>query len=236
MCGRYVSPEQGAIEREWRVGRGNNNPFPRRYNVSPTMSVPILLRARSGALGLESARWGLIPHWWKEAKPPRFGFNARCEDIGTKPMWRHPLRHSRCLVPAEGWYEWRQVERSDPDTGEAVRARQPYFICRRDARPFCFAGLMSVWYGIDGGDPLPSCSILTRPASASVSAVHDRMPVVLPDEAYTAWLDPQQTDAGRACEIVHECAVAQFDHRLVSAKVNSSDIDEADLIEPATVT
>jgi putative SOS response-associated peptidase YedK len=107
MCGRYVSPEQAAIEHEWPIGRANSNPFPRVFNVAPTTLVPILrLDRESDELELTAARWGLIPHWWKDNKLPAHTINARSEDAPTKPMWRTALRNWRCLIPAEGWYEW----------------------------------------------------------------------------------------------------------------------------------
>ena len=101
MCGRYVSPDQAAMEREWHVGRANSNPFPRRFNVAPTTLVPILRLDRgSDELELTAARWGLIPHWWKDAKIPVHTIDARSEDAATKPMWRAALRNWRCLIPA----------------------------------------------------------------------------------------------------------------------------------------
>jgi putative SOS response-associated peptidase YedK len=114
MCGRYVSPDEAAIEREWRVGRRNSNPFPRRFNVSPTATVPIQrMSGRSREVELAAARWGFVPLWWKEARPPRTSFNARLEAAASKPMWRDAFRRARCLVPAEGWYEWQERERVD---------------------------------------------------------------------------------------------------------------------------
>lgn len=232
MCGRYVSPDQAAIERAWHIGRNNSNPFGRRFNVQPTTQVPILRHdADSGELKLTQARWGLIPHWWKNARPPKLTINARSEEAATKPLWRHPMRYARCLLPAEGWYEWQVVERVNPATGEVKRVKQPHFIYRRDGRPFCFAGLMSQWSPPRQDSPILSCSILTKSASHSLSAVHDRMPVVLPDEAHAAWLDPGLTAAGKVVEIIRDCAVADFEHYPVSTRVNSGKIDDADLVE-----
>src|SRR3954468_11983781 len=114
MCGRFVAPDTAAIERAWQIGAQNSNPFPRRFNVAPTMPVQIVYADRAfGAPLLGEARWGLVPGWWKEPKPPSHCFNARVEEAETKPMWRESLRRSRCLVPAEGWYEWKDAERGD---------------------------------------------------------------------------------------------------------------------------
>ena len=141
MCGRSVSPDPSAIERAWHIGRHNSNPFIRRFNVQPTTTAPFLKRhAESGEWELITGRWGFIPHWWKESKPPKFAFNARLEEAASNPMWREPLRHSRCLIPAEGWYEWRERQRTDPATGEIEAYKQPHYIRRRDGSLFCFAG------------------------------------------------------------------------------------------------
>ena len=146
MCGRYVSPEQAAIERAWHIGRHNNAPFKRRFNTFPTDTIPFLrLTADSAELELDTGRWGFVPHWWKDAKPPRTSHMARVEEAAGKPMWRDAWRRARCLIPAEGWYEWQVVERVDPATGEVKQGKQPHFIHRADDKLFCFAGLMSYW-------------------------------------------------------------------------------------------
>ena len=95
MCGRYVSPEQASIERAWQVRRSSGLDFVRRFNVQPTTAVPLLL-LEDGALALVAARWGLIPHWWKQDKLPTFTINARLEEAAGKPMWRDPMRRTRC--------------------------------------------------------------------------------------------------------------------------------------------
>jgi putative SOS response-associated peptidase YedK len=213
MCGRYVSPEQASIERAWRIDRASGNPFPRRFNVQPTTDVPVL-RLDGRALVLEAARWGLIPHWWKQNKPPTFTINARLEEAADKPMWREPLRGSRCLLPAEGWYEWQAL----------AGGKQPHYTRRSDGRPVCFAGLMSVWRD------RPSCAILTRAAAGPVAQVHDRMPIVLADAAHAGWLDPALKDATR---YAREHALAdEFTHYPVSKRVNDARNDGPDLIEP----
>ena len=234
MCGRYVSPDEAAIERAWHVGRGNNEPFPRRYNVQPTTAVAILRRPpESAAMELARARWGLIPPWWKDAKPPKFSFNARLEEAASKPMWRHPLRHARCLVPAEGWYEWRAAERPDPQSGKPKVFKQPHYIRRKDARPFCFAGLLSFWTPPVGGTTQLSCSILTTAATGPVAEVHDRMPVVLDDAAHASWLDPGLVDAESVAELIRAHALAaQFRHFEVSTLVSAGRAEGAQLIEP----
>ena len=216
MCGRYVSPEQASIERAWKIDRTSSNPFPRRFNVQPTTAVPVLLledRART----LRSARWGLIPHWWKQDKPPSITINARLEEISGKPMWRDPIRRSRCLLPAEGWYEWR----------ETPAGKQPYYITRRDRRPFCFAGLYATWRDT------PSCAILTTQALGPVAEVHERMPVVLPEADHGAWLEPAMHDAAVATAMaLQPMAPEDFEHYPISRRVNDARNEGPDLVEP----
>lgn len=214
MCGRYVSPDQASIERAWQIHRSSGLDFPRRFNVQPTTDVPLLL-LDSGALTLVAARWGLIPHWWKQDKLPTFTINARLEEAAGKPMWRDPMRRSRCLLPAEGWYEWQEV----------AGGKQPYYLHRTDGRPFCFAGLVSVWK-----DQL-SCAILTKAAEGPAAGIHDRMPVVFADEAFEGWLDPalkDATDFARA-----HAQSRDFVHYAVSKRVNNARNEGPELIEPA---
>ena len=216
MCGRYVSPEQASIERAWRIDRTSGNPFPRRFNVQPSTAVPVLLLA-GGARTLCSARWGLIPDWWKQDKPPGFTLNARLEEISGKPMWRDPIRRSRCLLPAEGWYEWQQTP----------GGKQPHYVTRRDRRPFCFAGVYATWR-----DTL-SCAILTTQALGPLAEVHERMPVVLSEEDHAAWLEPALHDAAVATAMALEpMAPGDFEHYAVSRRVNNARSEGPELIEP----
>ena len=232
MCGRYVSPDQAAIERAWHIGRSTSNPFKQRYNVAPTTQIPIL-KARPGpdaGFALAQARWGLIPPWWKEAKPPQSTFNARSEDAAAKPMWRQAYRHARCLVPAVGWYEWKAVESMDAKTGEIRKYKQPFFIHPSDKRLICFAGLLSTSRGMDGAVEL-SCAILTRAASGASSEIHDRMPVVLPEAELERWVAPDVSkpeDVASMLEHVRD----DFRYYPVSTRINAAKGDDEDLVQP----
>ena len=200
-----------------------------RFNVSPASIVPILLLGETGALELVGARWGLIPFWWKEAKPPRLTFNARSEEAATKPMWRHPAAKSRCLVPAAGWYEWKEVERVDPSTGEVKKAKQPYFIHRQDGQLIAFAGLMSRRTVDDNSEF--TCAILTRDAVGPAAEVHTRMPIALPKETEGAWLDSALTDAALAIALAREKSITEFVYHAVNPRVNNSRSEGAEMIE-----
>jgi len=224
------------MEREWHIGRDDSNPFARRFNVLPTTNVPVLRRdPETGQLALAGARWGLIPHWWKDAKPPKFTINARAEEAASKPMWRHAWRHARCLIPAEGWYEWRELERVNRETGEVKTTKQPYYIHRADGHPFCFAGLMAFSQAPGSDDATLSIAILTKAAAGPAAEVHDRMPVVLPAQEYDEWTDSAMTDATRIQSIITDHAQSEFSFHPVSTKVNSSRSAGPELIEPVEI-
>jgi putative SOS response-associated peptidase YedK len=235
MCGRFVSPEERALERAFDLGRRDNpNPFARRFNVFPTDTISFL-RVPSNAERpeLASGRWGLVPHWWKEAKPPKTSFNARLEEAAGKPMWRDAFSRARCLIPAEGWYEWQVVERIDPATGEIRPAKQPYFIRSKDAALFCFAGLAAWWKDPKTGEALRSCAILTAAAAGTLAGIHDRAPVVLPREAYDAWLDRRLVDPRKAMAVAEQrVPPSGFTQWKVRLLVNNARSDGPELIEP----
>ena len=209
------------------------DPPRRRYNVLPTTKIEVIQHDREAdTLLFKSARWGLIPHWWKDKKLPRFSINARAEEAASKPMWRGPYRNWRCLIPAEGWYEWPEKDGVDPTTGEITEIGQPHFIYQTDREPFCFAGLASMWTPSEGEAPVLTCAILTQAASLSLAPVHDRMPVILPKEWYEAWADPTTTDAEIVTGMIRDYALRDFEHHAVRKLVNTAKNDGPELIEP----
>jgi putative SOS response-associated peptidase YedK len=234
MCGRYVNPDEAAIERAWHIGRHNNDPIRRRFNVQPTSTIPVLrLHPETRELELVAARWGLIPHWWKEARPPNFAFNARIEEAASKPLWRDALRCTRCLVPAEGWYEWQAHERTAAVAGKARRYKQPFFVRRRDRRLLCFAGLLARPSAADSGEPAWSCAILTTAAAGGLARIHDRMPVATPDAVHAAWLEPGLKDGTQAIDAIRSTGWRdEFEYYAVSALVNDGRVDGPELVAP----
>lgn len=229
MCGRYVSPDDAAIERYFAIDRRSPNPLVRRFNVGPTALVPIIRTTREGQRELCVARWGLVPSWWKRAELPRLTFNARSEEAASKPMWRQAYRQSRCLIPAEGWYEWRQTELVDRESGAVRKAKQPYFIHRDDEPVFAFAGLVSWWQGPEA-EPLVSCALLTKAAAPALEYIHPRMPVVLRPDERNCWLDPTLS-ASAVGEVVSQ-AQDGFQSHPVSTRVNNTRNESADVIAP----
>ena len=179
MCGRYsltTAPE--ALRRLFDFDVTPN--LEPRYNIAPTQSAPVVRPAADGT-GRELAmlRWGLIPSWAKDASIGNKMINARAETVAEKPSFRSAFRHRRCLVPADGFYEWRRE-------GEI---RQPFRIGMKGGAPFAFAGLWEHWQSPDGSE-LETAAILTTNANLALKSIHDRMPVILPPEAYEPWLAP----------------------------------------------
>ncbi len=230
MCGRYVSPEEAEIERFWHIGRSSPNPFARRFNVAPTQPIPILRLDRStGEIEVVKARWGLIPNWWKDTKPPRTSHNARSEEAAAKPMWKGPLGRSRCLIPAVGWYEWKTVEQADPVTGEIKPVKQPHFFHLPDDQLFSFAGIMAMWKAPDADAPQLSAALFTQDAIGPSAEVHERMPIILTPEMEKVWLDQDITDPGEIMALARRNAVIEVMHRPVSSRVNAAREDEEGL-------
>jgi putative SOS response-associated peptidase YedK len=229
MCGRYVVPDSATIEHAWPIARSADAPFDRRFNVAPGSHVPVL-RAEGEALVLLHARWGFVPPWWKQPKPPAGCFVVRSEEAAAKQMWRDAYRHERCLIPADGWYEWSGVERVDPHRGEIRSSRQPHFVFHRDGA-VCFAGVTSLWK-LEGQSALVTCAVLTCAATGALAKLHPRMPVVLPEALYPAWLDPRLRQPDDIAEIIAH-AMTVFSHYPVSSRLNDAAYDDEDLVRPA---
>ena len=147
-------------------------------------------------------------------------------------MWRYSLANARCILPAEGWYEWSDAQRTDPDTGEIKTARQPHFIFRPNRELVGMAGLMSIWYQSNDTAVL-TCAVLTRTAAASVSDLHDRMPVVLRPEQFDDWLDPKATALDEALAIIAG-SETDFAHYRVTPLLNTAKNDDESFIKAWT--
>ena len=220
MCGRYLiisAPE--AFRRLFDYDDLPN--FPPRYNVAPTQPIPIV-RILEGKRRFALVRWGLIPPWVKD--PRRFSLliNARSESVQEKPAFRNAMRRRRCLVPADGFYDWK---------AEGGRSR-PYCIRPKDGGPIAFAGLWETWMG-PNGEEMETAAIITLPAAGEFARLHERMPVIVPPEAFNLWLDCGSVDATTAATLfapVREGSLAAYE---VSPAVNRADNDGPQLIEPA---
>lgn len=219
MCGRYLlTTPVDALSQLFRFAeRPNLGP---RYNVAPTQDVPIVRRTRAGdGRELLLVRWGLVPYWADDVKIGNRLINARAETLERTPAFREAFQRRRCLVPADGFFEWHK----------AGKARQPLLIRRRDQAPFAFAGLWERWRQPDG-QILRSCTIVTCPANALVAPIHDRMPVILDPGDFERWLDPE---AGGA-ELLRPCPADWLEAYEVNPRVNSPANDDPDCIAPRT--
>ena len=220
MFSHYLTPSQAEIARYWQLADAQvRDPLARPLKATHTATVPMIRLAESGALEQVAARWGLIPLWWKEEKPPTDAFIAPSEEATARPIWKIPASKWRCLVPAIGWYESKGVERFNPATGEMTMAEQPYFIRLPDRQPFAFAGLMSR-RTFEGNQTGFTLTILTRDAIGPAAQIHARVPIVLPKDAHAAWLYRELTDAAVAIEFAREQAVSEFVRHPVDLRVD----------------
>ncbi len=226
MCGRYVTPDETAMQRFWRIGPHNNNPFKARYNVAPTTMVPMVVQQSNGSAEVVAARWGLIPSWWKQEVPPALTFNARSEEASQKPTWRESLRQRRCLMPALGWYEWNENEQVTGSRGRKVN--QPYFLYSSDAELITIAGLWASWQRPQATAVL-SCALLTKAAAPAIANIHHRMPVILKPEYRDAWLNPATSAEDVAAMIADACQ--QLTGYAVSTRVNNARNESPDLLQ-----
>ena len=223
MCGRYsITTPVEALARLFR-SKGPALNLPPRYNVAPTQQVPIVRREHEGLTGereLAQVRWGLIPFWARTAPIGAKMINARAEGIDEKAAFRAALKMRRCLVPADGFYEW-----------QAMRGRKvPWHITSKDGKPFAFAGLWERWEKAPDGVPVESCTIITTSANHLVRPLHDRMPVILAPDDHAAWLgeDPVRDVAELLRPYPSEAMRA---YRVITA-VNSVRNDGPKCIEP----
>lgn len=218
MCGRYTlttSAEGLAVEFDLAEVPRDLEP---RYNIAPGGPVAAILN-RDGERRLEMVQWGLIPSWAKDPTIGRRLINARAETAAQKPSFRAALRRRRCLIPADGFYEWMGVK----------AARTPMYIRMKSAAPFAFAGLWESWRGADAA-PTLSCAILTTEPNELMARIHNRMPVILPREAYATWLDPSLRDPADLTALMQPLPDGAMEACEVSRLVNQPTNDRPECI------
>ena len=221
MCGRFTLFEADKIlSREFGVS--GIPPLSPRYNIAPSQPVATVRTASAGT-GRELAllRWGLIPSWSKDPAIGNRLINARAETVREKPSFRNAFRRHRCLIPANGFYEWQRLE----------RGKQPYFVRMRDERLFAFAGLWDRWESPDKG-VIESCTILTTVANAVLSTIHDRMPVILPRAEYARWLDPALQNTDSLAPLLAPFPAEDMLAFPVSPRVNIPTVDDQECMAP----
>jgi len=228
VCGRYAfyTPAE-AVVRLFGVTEVHAPDLAPRYNVAPTQEVPVVRLLPDRGEGAEPvrelalARWGLVPFW---AKDPSIGnrmINARAESVAGKPAFRAAFRRRRCIVPADGFFEWQKT----------ATGKQPWYIHGTSGEPLAFAGLWELWDAKGTAPPMASCTIITTRANRFMEALHHRMPVVLDTQGRDAWLDPESPPAllEGLLEPVEDLALAAYP---VSRSVNRPANDGPELLEP----
>ncbi|MCU1456321.1 MAG: hypothetical protein JWL73_413 [Actinomycetia bacterium] len=237
MCGRFIAVSSPQLLADhFSVEEIRVPEHEACWNVAPRADVLVVVedrRAEGSPRALEPMRWGLVPGWAKDRSIGDRLINARAETVADKPAYERSFRLRRCLVPADGFYEWR-AER-EPGAGGRTRAmKQPVFIHDRSGEPLPLAGLWSSWR--DPADPdaawLHSCAIVTTRANELLAPLHDRMPVVLPEDVWDVWLDPAIEDTALLEPLLVPAPETQLELWDVSTRVNKADNDGPDLVEP----
>ncbi len=223
MCGRYTLTKSPAAELN-RVGISDPPDIPARYNVAPGQQVPAVVNEPelNGRRILRSLEWGLIPPWMKEKDQNRRLINARSETIDSKPSFRGAARHRRCLIPGDGFYEWAR-RGSGP--------KQPYYFHLKNRRPFFFAGIWEIWDG-PKGEAIDSCAIVTTAPNKVTGTVHNRMPVILEDDAALKWMDGSITRVSLLKELFQPYPDSETYCFPVGTRVNSVSNDDEQCIVP----
>ncbi len=219
MCGRYVittAPE--ALRRLFAYGEQPN--FPPRYNVAPTQPVPVVI-VENGIRQFKLMRWGFLPSWVKDPGKFALVINARSETILEKPSFRNAVRRRRCLLPADGYYEWQ---------ASAMRKR-PFYIRRRDGQPMSLAGVAETWTG-PNGEEVDTVAIVTAAAPAEMALLHDRVPVTIEPRDFDLWLDGDAVTAELAMAMMVAPPPGTFVWHEVSTAVNRVANDRPDLLVP----
>jgi putative SOS response-associated peptidase YedK len=221
MCGRYSITTAPEAMRQL-FGYLEQPNFPARYNIAPTQPVPIV-RLDQGKRQFALVRWGLIPSWVKDPKKFALLHVARGESVNDKPAFRNAMKRRRCLVPADGFYEWSEF-------GEPKR---PFFIRQKVPGPIAFAGLWETWMG-PNGEEVETVAIITTPANRMLGVIAERMPAILPPDAFELWLDCASVDAETAAAFVVPAPETLLEAYEVSTAVNRTANDGPELIEPVT--
>lgn len=222
MCGRFTltSPAE-ALQDFFDLVDGTSDVLPR-FNISPTQRVAVV--PNRAERRVEHFRWGLIPPWAKDETIGNRMINARAETIAEKPSFKRALLARRCLVLADGFFEWRRQ-------GDA-KVKTPIYVRMRSGEPFAFAGLWETWKGPDG-DVVPSCTIITTGPNDLMKTIHHRMPVILARDTYDVWLAPERGAQPALCDLLLPFSADEMEAYPVSRWVNNPKNDGPRCIEPA---
>jgi putative SOS response-associated peptidase YedK len=218
MCGRFtLRTPQGVLVEQFRLK--SIPPLQPRYNIAPTQQIGVVREREPAQREFALMQWGLVPRWAKDPSGASQMINARAETAADKPAFRDAFRRRRCLIVADGFYEWKK----------AGKIKQPYHIRMKDGRPFAFAGLWERWGASD--EKLESCTILTTNANELCAPMYDRMPVILGPADYDRWLDPALVDPDQLKYMLEPYPADEMITEPVSPRVNSVANDDAACIE-----
>src|SRR5665213_3098851 len=219
MCGRYTVTSAPKAMRTL-FGWDEEPNFPPRYNIAPAQPIAIV-RLVEGKRQFALVRWGLLPSWVKDPKAFSLVINARGESVLDKPAFRAAMKRRRCLIPADGFYEWQKA-------GERKR---PFFVHAKDGKPLAFAGLWESWQG-PNGEEMETAAIVTTAANGTLKPIHDRMPVIVPREAFALWLNCIDVDAKTAEALIAPAPEGLLEAYEISTAVNRTAHDNPTLLEP----
>jgi len=219
MCGRFVITSPPAALRAM-FGYAEQPNFPPRHNIAPTQPIPVVM-IENGARHFRLMRWGLLPAWVKDPRKFTLLINARSETVQDKPAFRNAMKRRRCLIPADGYYEWHTAD----------GRKRPFFIHRRDGEPFGLAGLAETWIG-PNGEELDTVAIVTAAASPDLAVLHHRVPVTIAPDDFARWLDCAAFEVEAAMALLHAPEEGEFAWHEVSTRVNRVVNDDAQLILP----
>ncbi|NTV00269.1 MAG: SOS response-associated peptidase [Methanoregulaceae archaeon] len=218
MCGRFTITLTVGLAERFAVTHATLQPIPR-FNIAPSQPVPVVTTGDDGERALSEMIWGLVPHWARDPSAVGHAINARAETLEERPSFRDPFLRHRCLVPANGFYEWKK---------EGKR-REPYYIHRKDDKIFAIAGLYDIWRGADGAE-FRSFVIVTTEPNAVVSRYPDRMPAILRPDDEKRWLSPGRLAPETAREILSPYPAEFLEAYRVSTRVNDPATEGSDLI------
>jgi putative SOS response-associated peptidase YedK len=223
MCGRFARRSTQEVLADWFGVELEDMPwFAPTFNATPQSTQPVVrLNRDSGSREFALMRWGLVPFW---AKDPKFGystFNARAEEVPTKPAYREALKKRRCLVPADAFYEWQRLDKKN---------KQPYAIALKSGEPYAFAGLWETWKP-QAGSPLETFTILTTDPNELMQPIHNRMPVILEPQDHERWLDPGDP-ARPPVDLLRPYPAEKMQAWQVSQRVGNVRNNDASLVTP----
>lgn len=222
MCGRFVQAQPINVYADWfGVGAVKTESLKTSYNVAPTDQV-YAVAEHDGERLLGAFKWGLLPWFAKDRKQAARAINARVETAAEKASFKDSFTRRRCIIPADGFYEWERKE----------KGKLPHFIYAADGSPLPLAGLWSSWKDPESGDRLRTCTILTGPPGDVVSKLHDRMPVMIPEALWDQWLDPENQDADAVQALLARAESPNLAEYAVSTLVNKVQNNVPELIEP----